>query len=903
MDGRRTGLAPRVLFGLALLSGIAAAQDTAGTDWLRELKYGDSPNIRIRALQHVKRFWYGDGLADPDPGVRRFAARTIFEHANFMPAGLLMEAFAIWSRDEAGIRAPEVSPYHILYDGTIPGLIALAETGRPSYRDLAIRALRVLVGSPAGLRHVDALVHGDPAAREAAVSSLLAYSERFSDRFRGAEAAMRHPDRWVRESVLEHLRVGPWCDCPGRCDCVMCRRQVRALEVALRDPSPRIRGQAIKGLRRFTEYPNRVIPSLLDALHDDDPRVRCAALESLRWVEPAPPAYAGEVERLLTDPDADVRAAAFAALGSLSHDHGIPERTRSLLRAKLRAPDAGSRFRAAAHLRDGRSDLPMVVSSLVDLLHEADYRLSAVNLLGDIGATAARNPAVVPRLLALLKAPQPAALRHEVVLALQHIAPSRPEVVSAFVKALESDSGLVRVRVGWTLGATPDRLPLVVSLMHHFSAHVREGALHALTAIGAKARSATRLIVSATHDPDSDVRHAAVRAVESVCDRVVAVPVLRRMFDDQCPEVRGAAVRAVSDLSRERIPVAEYVRVLGPKVRYVPLRSRMNEASESDRRADVRELREVLKDRREPVRWWAVEQLGAIGRHSERAVATLGLALSDPSPVLRRLAAEVLSNLGARAWPAVPALSNALKDEDAAVADAAAEALGAIGPPAGAAVPGLIDAVLSDQRRSIEVESALVGLGEAALAAIASRLEHGDLQVRTCLTRFLPRLGPIAVDALLIALKDPHPMVRVAAASGFQQLGARAGNASGAVAGLLADDYVAVRVAAIPAMAGAPSSVGVPALRSALGDPSGFVRHEAAAALADYGREAAAAVPALTRLVRSDHDFIRYRALRALAAIGPPAENTLPTLREMLPAAKQPVRLAIREAVAAIEPR
>ena len=59
MHVRRARLAPRILVGLALLSGFSTGQQTAGKDRLRELKYGDSLDVRIQALQKVERFWYG----------------------------------------------------------------------------------------------------------------------------------------------------------------------------------------------------------------------------------------------------------------------------------------------------------------------------------------------------------------------------------------------------------------------------------------------------------------------------------------------------------------------------------------------------------------------------------------------------------------------------------------------------------------------------------------------------------------------------------------------------------------------------------------------------------------------------------------------------------------------------
>lgn len=109
----------------------------------------------------------------------------------------------------------------------------------------------------------------------------------------------------------------------------------------------------------------------------------------------------------------------------------------------------------------------------------------------------------------------------------------------------------------------------------------------------------------------------------------------------------------------------------------------------------IPELVEVLEDKDEVVRREAARALGKLG--AAAAVPSLVVALSDaPDDLVRVSAAEALGRIGRRATVAIPALIAALKHTDDDVRDAAAAALLRIGLPA---APALIEAVTDDEPR------------------------------------------------------------------------------------------------------------------------------------------------------------------------------------------------------------
>jgi len=210
---------------------------------------------------------------------------------------------------------------------------------------------------------------------------------------------------------------------------------------------------------------------------------------------------------------------------------------------------------------------------------------------------------------------------------------------------------------------------------------------------------------------------------------------------------------------------------------------------------------------------------GVFGQAPPDPVATLVERLRSGDVVDRSHAAIALGALGAAAAPAAPALVQALGDKNAIVVGNVVEALGRIGSPA---VPALLLA--------LEGEDAIL---RHQSAVVLSKIEPTD---------------PIAVKALIKALKDPSAHVRRRAALALENAGKAGKPREGVVVGLIA----------------------------ALADRDGTVRMSAAVALGNIGADAKEAAGPLSQLAKDDDAKLRAIAGEALRKIMAPKPHDEP---------------------------
>jgi HEAT repeat protein len=160
------------------------------------------------------------------------------------------------------------------------------------------------------------------------------------------------------------------------------------------------------------------------------------------------------------------------------------------------------------------------------------------------------------------------------------------------------------------------------------------------------------------------------------------------------------------------------------------------------------------------------------------------------------------------------------------------------------AVSGFAAAGQKEEKKEPEVDG-------KKLSEWANLMQSEDIVQRQGAVLALAKFGPPAVPALSHALGDKQLVnVRLWAAHALGKIGAKAKGA-------------------------------VPKLETALKDPSGLVRVEAALALwrIDQHKEA---VPALTRELKDAGPEVRSGAAEKLGVIGPPAKAAVPGLVEGL---------------------
>ncbi|HEU0008345.1 MAG TPA: HEAT repeat domain-containing protein [Verrucomicrobiae bacterium] len=175
----------------------------------------------------------------------------------------------------------------------------------------------------------------------------------------------------------------------------------------------------------------------------------------------------------------------------------------------------------------------------------------------------------------------------------------------------------------------------------------------------------------------------------------------------------------------------------------------------------------------------------------------------------------------------------------------AAKACGELGQDGAPAFPAMMEA-MNDPGATDDVPAALSRMLPKSAPVLTNVLATGNIEARSTAASALrrayshPEIEEMARTALINALRDPDPNVRMNAASAFTIWNKRL-------------------------------EVVVPALTRALSDPNGGVRANAAISLGNFGSAAKPAVPELIKLYQDTNDYPRKCATNALLKIDPEA--------------------------------
>jgi len=212
-----------------------------------------------------------------------------------------------------------------------------------------------------------------------------------------------------------------------------------------------------------------------------------------------------------------------------------------------------------------------------------------------------------------------------------------------------------------------------------------------------------------------------------------SVPVLLAALEDEGPDVRNVAARALGKMKLQAAEEA-LVGLLGKHEQSVSARIAAICIEMGTRTAPL--LIRTLRDGRPKARFWAARILGEI--QENRACRSLGDALLDPDPDVRSASSWALGAIADRSTATI--VETALRDPVWYVRAHAAEALGKIGDTS---MASSLARALEDRSWWVRKNAldAMVRLGESAKPALFRALESEDRFARDCATEALATLG------------------------------------------------------------------------------------------------------------------------------------------------------------------
>jgi HEAT repeat protein len=527
------------------------------------------------------------------------------------------------------------------------------------------------------------------------------------------------------------------------------------------------------------------VPPLTEALAKEYPaEVRWRAARALGIIGPRAAGAAGTLIAQLNDPNERIRAYSCYALGRLG----------------------GEAAQTAA---------PGLVERVTD--ENGIVRRAAIDALL---ALRPDRKILVPLMAKALEDAEP----HIVMAAIRTLTSEGAAVMPLLTQALENEKTAYWAAVALeSLGpeAAPAVTPLI-KLTAHAEPEVRMEALMALAAIGEAARSAAPQIVDRLENDDfAGVRYAAAFALMKVAGGAAGDEALRSAMESDDPMLAMLASWALANVHPKDQQIAQ----------------RATELVVAGLQSEDPKLQAA-----------AARVLGESSLSSELTQPALEKALETASPQVVSQAVHALAAQGARA---VPRVVKGLQNEK--LRKHAIKILGMIGPEASEAVPALVETMQdADEETRREAQFALAAIGPAAAPAVPE------------LTR---------------ALDSENEEVQYSAVYALGRIGEQAKDSCPELLKLLGREEEFPRIAAIWALTridpGRPEIVetGLPILTAALQSDRDLLRAEAASTLAEIGEAARPALPALRTALNDPSPSVRQAAENAIQRIETGREN------------------------------
>jgi hypothetical protein len=392
-------------------------------------------------------------------------------------------------------------------------------------------------------------------------------------------------------------------------------------------------------------------------------------------------------------------------------------------------------------------------------------------------------------------------------------------------------------------GATPESvaaqiIALVEVLRAEKEDHRRSEAVERLRALGPRGKDAVPALVAMLEEP-LPVWHGAASALSTMGE--AAAIALAGCLDASDAASRDAAVQAFVWME------------------VVPLAARPA-------------LEKRLRDGATEMRVLCATALGHATPPDPASIEALVGAFADAEENVVSAALGAIEKLGPRDTKVALALRPLVSHKTLGVA--AIRAAKRLGPAAQVLAPDLVAAVraakdFSDRTPHIE---ALAAIGKPAIPALLAAL-HGDDESEDSRHRdwftSLSKMRSDSIDALLELAKDPKPRLRAGALDAIRGAWPQRDRVVAALVDALHDADPGVRLAAAErlGMLGSIAGPAVPALRARLvAEPDGDVAEAVIGALGAVGADAKAAVPEIEKALAGPSRLAAADALRRVTA-------------------------------------
>lgn len=503
----------------------------------------------------------------------------------------------------------------------------------------------------------------------------------------------------------------------------------------------------------------KTLTEWMKALDDQKLETRLQAVNALRQLGPKAAPAASKLVETLKDRDHRLRTQVQFALQTIGAD-AIPA-----LVDGLKSKDSTVRAVCAAVLYPIANRTKIVIDALRETLRDKDLSVAYYAAWG----LARVHPEGVNILVEFLKEDD-AERRFMAIQALANFGGMGKEILGAAKLGIKDKSDKVRMQAtSLAKRFGQEGVPVLIAALKDSNWDIRNSAVQNLQGLGREAvLEAMPGLRESLKDSPSNLRLTILQFLTQTGENAkMALPELTDLIGDRDPLVRAATVNVLTGIGKNAMPVLKLA--LGHKDSSV----RASVVAALTRLAGdgVPLLRSALADEASAVRLAAADALSSLGVQAKDAAQDLEGRLQDKDSLVRLACAGALWRVTGKAEGSLRVLLEAVDDPDQPLRERAERSLAAVGA---AATPGLVEALkkpdVLSRRRAARALLAVGVPAKESMPDLIKTLGDDNREVRHYSTLALIRMGAANIDMLLEALKDEKDTVRAGAAQVFIQV-------------------------------------------------------------------------------------------------------------------------------------